>query len=83
MTKTDKKRFIRIVCNVARDDLLKKVDRFPESWDGIELRQLIIDTFHAQGGIVRGYYVNDRARMLADRKRLKAYKNEVLVRNLV
>lgn len=77
MTKTEKvrekKKFIRELVGAVRDRLLDRVGDVPEEWDGIELRQWIADTFAQQA-----YSLT----MRQDRKRLKAFRNECLVRNL-
>lgn len=70
MTKTEKKKFIKSLCDSIRDDLVKKVERMPDEWDGHELRELIAD-------------LADRERTSSmTGKRKRDYRNEVLVRNL-
>lgn len=73
MTKAEKKKFIRDLVGSVRFLLLDRVDKVPEEWDGIELRQWIADTFAQQA------YSHTLRR---DPKRLKAFRNECLVRNL-
>jgi hypothetical protein len=70
MELTDKRRFIEELIGNVQRDVLSKVDRVPEDWDGIELRQWIADHFTSAV-----YSPSSPARM-------KAYRNEVLVRNL-
>ena len=41
MTKQEQAQFIEDLMNGIRDDLLSKVDGFPEDWDGYELRLLV------------------------------------------
>lgn len=45
MNKAEKKRFIRQLIRNVQNDLIEAVDRLPEEWDGIELRELIADRF--------------------------------------
>lgn len=42
---TTQKQFINDLCNRIKDELTSKANRFPESWDGVELRQLIAMRF--------------------------------------
>jgi hypothetical protein len=65
MEKTKKKEFIKNLCNEVRDGLLRNVDKFPEDWDGHELREIIADEF-------------DRERSLSrmGQGRVRAYKRE-------
>lgn len=52
-------------------EILKTVDKLPENWDGVELRQFIADRFSdcVIKGILQG-------------KRKKEYQNTMLVNNL-
>jgi hypothetical protein len=66
---------IRIVNELATQVIASvivdiKVGHVPANWDGWELRQLVADRFTRQ------------TRLAEDPKRLKAYKNTVLVNNL-
>jgi hypothetical protein len=70
MTHTDQANFILELCNSVRDKLVLNVHNHPEDWDGHELRQLISDAF------------KDAAYIPMDRKRMKEYKNTVIVNNL-
>lgn len=65
-------RFITDLMNSMRDTLLGKVARFPEDWDGYELRELIKDYVAENAPVGTGM----------NRSRKAAYDNEVLVRNL-
>jgi hypothetical protein len=73
MTKSEKKVFIRNVCASIRDELISKIDSgaIPEEWDGIELRQLLAEK--ADG---------ETYPTMLTHKRLKDYKNTVIVNNL-
>lgn len=69
MTPADKKVFIHDLCSSIKHSILEKVDRMPEDWNGIELRQLLADRF-----------ADATAPM--QRKRMKEYKNTVRILNL-
>jgi hypothetical protein len=68
-TPEGKVRFIRDLCDSVREALCKRVGDMPADWDGIELRELLAGRFAA-------------STTMMNRKRRRAYKNEVLVRNL-
>lgn len=72
LTAKDKKTFIRNLCNSIRDELVGKVKDMPEEWDGMELRELLAEKFRRETYDV----------MKDNRKRMRAYRNEVIVRNL-
>ena len=70
MTETQRRLFISALCETVQKDVLSKASRMPEEWDGREPREFIADSF-------------EQCRMpIEDRKRRKAYRNEVVVRNL-
>lgn len=71
MNQQEKIQFIRDITDNLRDTLLERVDRIPEEWDGIELRELLMDVAESQFVYIK---------MPVSRKR--AYNNTVLVRNL-
>lgn len=71
MTRKEQRRFIReLVRNVERD-LLKQVPKLPAEWDGHELRALIRDRF------AQVYWST------MSKGRMRAYRNEVSVRQLL
>lgn len=72
MNSKDKKRFITNLCNSVKLELISKIGKMPENWDGIELRELICDKFKNET-----YLGNDKKS-----KRFKDYQNEVLIKNL-
>ena len=72
MTKKDKKRFIRELIQSVTKEILDKVDKMPEEWDGHELRQFLADNFQDCSNLMRKDY----------RSRYRAYKNKRLVNNL-
>jgi hypothetical protein len=71
MNTRDKAAFVRDLISSVRTDLLKKVSRTPEEWDGHELRQWIADSFREQAysNVLKG-------------KRHRDYVNAVAVHNL-
>jgi hypothetical protein len=71
MNQQEKTEFVLELCDTLRDTLLERVARMPDEWDGIEIRQLMVDLAETQFVYVK---------MSPARK--KAYKNTVLVNNL-
>jgi hypothetical protein len=70
MDQADKKKFIANLCDSVRDELVAKVEDMPDNWDGHELRQLIASKFNREAfDLIRG-------------KRGRAFRNEILTRNL-
>ncbi|MFA5340336.1 MAG: hypothetical protein WC332_01025 [Clostridia bacterium] len=72
MNKYEKVTFITDLIRNVQGDILKKVDKLPEDWDGWELRQLVAD-----------YFTNAAFFTDNDKRRKKEYKNTVLVNNLI
>ncbi len=72
MTPEDKREFITSLCNSVRDELLGKVDKMPEEWNGIELRRLIAEKFSYE-------QANKR---LWNRKRVQDYNSAIYNENL-
>jgi hypothetical protein len=73
MNTQEKQQFIIDILETTKQSLLSKVDRMPEHWNGVELRQLIED------------YVIENINygsIKQDRKRYKDYHNDCLVNNL-
>ena len=71
MNYRERKEFVNSLIRNVRRDLVEKLEHVPETWDGHELRKWIAERFqHA-----------DMSRLMTG-KRLKDYRNEVLVRNL-
>ena len=71
MTRVQQRRFIReLIRNVERGILLQ-VPKLPATWDGHELRALVRDR------VALVYWQTMR------RGRVRAYRNEVRVRNLI
>ena len=73
MTKKQRDRFIRTLCKAVRDEMLLKSKNMPSSWDGIELRWYIADTF-------AGVVFTDSGKRKG--KRYADYRNETYISNL-
>jgi hypothetical protein len=71
MNQQEKTKFILDITENLRNALLERVHKMPESWDGVEIRQLISDLVTAK----YNYH-----RMSPARKR--HYNNTVLNKNL-
>ena len=70
MTASNRKRFIRGLCNNVRNKILSKVAQMPDDWDGIELRSYIAACFaECKMGNLAG-------------KRLRDYRNAIYTSNL-
>ncbi len=78
MNAAEKRRFIRDLIRNVQADILAKVEKMPEDWDGHELRRYVADTFDRSAMTVgrKGPYGKPYA------KRTRDYRNEVIVRNL-
>lgn len=76
MAPSEQRRFIRQLIGNVKKDLIAKVPKIPREWDGIELRQWIADAFT---DATCGY---SKRKELTWKRRFRAYRNEVLVRNL-
>lgn len=74
MTKQEKKRFVRDLMKSLTLDILSKVDAMPDDWDGHELRMYIAERVDNEANYLR--------RDKGMRKRLRDYRNAVIVNNL-
>ena len=72
MNRAEKEQFIVELLKAMETRLLKRVKHMPEEWDGVELRQLIADAAK-----------NNAIPSLLKNKRLRDYRNTVLVENLL
>lgn len=70
MTKEQQHEFITGLVDAVKSEIMSKVDKMPEAWDGIELRQFLADKFA------------DAAYVKMPASRRKAYRNTILVDNL-
>jgi hypothetical protein len=73
MTKTEQEQLIISLTQNLQSDLLKKVDKMPENWDGHEIRRFVLDYF--QTNYVIGTALNG--------KRKREYNNTIIVENLL
>lgn len=71
MTKHERARFITDLMDAMKSSIIKNSERFPENWDGYEIRQYI-----------QGFVTENAIFRPMDPKRAKAYRNDVLVNNL-
>lgn len=70
MDRDEKITFMSELCAAVLHAAVAKVDQMPEDWNGIELRDYLADKF-------------DESRwQVHNKKRRKAYRNEVITRNL-
>ena len=70
MTRREQRKFIKEHASRVLDDILTDAHKFPEEWDGFELRLLMAEVFARQVQSLDGF-------------RLRKYRNEAMVRNLV
>lgn len=73
MNLVEKDKFVHSILDDLKESILKKVDQMPEDWDGHEIRVFIKD-YYSQ------HYIIGTA--LAG-KRLKEYKNTIVITNLI
>lgn len=71
MNRAEQHEFVRDLTKTIRDGVLRDIAEgaVPETWDGLELRQLLADRFEASV-------------FPMDRSRKRAYLNEAMTRNL-
>lgn len=74
MTKKEQLRFCNELIHNIAVEIRGKVKNFPEEWDGIELREYIAEKFSLASFTIKEKH---------NRSRLRAYRNEVLVRGLL
>jgi hypothetical protein len=72
MNQQEKTQFVLDICDNLRDAMLERVEKMPEGWDGIELRQLMSDMITSNFNYCP-----------MDRVRKKKYNQVVLEKNLV
>lgn len=71
MNVNEKDQFVQRILHDLKHEILRRVPKFPEEWDGHEIRQFISD-----------YYNEHYAKYMLQGKRLKEYKNICLINNL-
>jgi hypothetical protein len=74
MSKAHQSRIVRDLTKSIRDEILREIKggSIPDSWDGVELRQLLADKF-AEATYSKSFM---------GRARMKEYRNTVITRNL-
>jgi hypothetical protein len=80
VTKHEQAKLLEAILDNMKAAMMAKVDRFPENWDGIEIRQYLADH-----GIEIRQYLADQFALEArpmHRKRLRNYRNDVITRPL-
>ena len=70
----DRNEFIVELIERVKNELLTECGKYPDTWDGVELRWRVRDAF---AGVVFGGYTDKRD------KRFKDYKNTCLIKNLI
>jgi hypothetical protein len=82
MTPDDQIPFVNGLIENVRKEIVQRIETrgIPETWDGIELRELIADYFD-QCRHLTSKGNSDRAK--GHQVRRRAYKNEVLIRGLL
>jgi hypothetical protein len=48
-----KKAFVRSLCRAVAEDIVVKLDRVPEDWNGWELRELVVRMFEREAMYTR------------------------------
>ena len=72
MTRQEQRKFVKEVIDSVSKDIVEKLPKVPEEWDGRELRQFVADNFALATWALK-----------EDKTRYRDYKNEVVVRDLV
>lgn len=74
MNLSERRQFIRSLTNSVKKSLLAQAPKMPANWNGLELRELIADTFDRERFLsTRGH--SDRS--TNSKRRLKAYEQDV------
>lgn len=71
MTKQEKINFINDLLGMAKNDIIKEVEKMPDNWGGVELRQYILN-----------YTKNHIAWTKMNENQYKEYLNDTIVYNL-
>ena len=71
MNKQEKITFIETLTETLKQDMLSKIDRMPEEWDGLELRYLMKDK--GAECVWAG---------MGNKQRLRAYRNDCRVKGI-
>lgn len=79
MDQIQRENFLIELLDSIKTDILARAAAMPDNWDGHELRRYVSDqTRHLAGGHLQ----EGNARATGNTKRLKAYRNDVITRNL-
>jgi hypothetical protein len=70
MVKKNQEQLVRRFIREVKEGILRSSHKWPEGWDGLELRQLVIDSFSAQA-------------IPMTMERSKNYNNDVIVNDLL
>jgi hypothetical protein len=76
MNEEEKRIFVANLCDDIRNSILRRVERMPDEWDGIELRQFIADEFQAEATISRRNFKGNQ-------RRLRLYHQAIYNNNLI
>lgn len=74
-----KKEFIYNLIESVKQDLINNAHRFPEEWDGIEIRHLIAKKFDSEDYLLSK---NTRGRSLTNKRRCRECENDIIIHNL-
>ena len=75
MTKEEKRIYIEALIDGVKRDIVAKLDRLPDRWDGHELSRYIADCFQTANG---GLLAPGRVRRNGQTNRLRSYHNDIL-----
>jgi ribose 5-phosphate isomerase RpiB len=75
MTRDEQRTFVHDLTTAVARSIMENIENgsIPHTWDGIELRMLLAEKFGAEAA---------RCTDIMGRKRMKEYRNDVIVRNL-
>jgi len=74
MKKAEKKRFIRDITRNLKNEMLKKIDKIPENWNGIELRIYLVE-------MAKDFLVFSSSRT-SNKRLLRSVKNSIIINGL-
>lgn len=69
MNAAEKKAFIETICDRVRDEIIEKIPKMPEEWNGFQLRELVGEMFQ-------------REKMNMSRRQRRDYHNDCYMYNL-
>ena len=74
MTKDEQRQLLDNFIDQVKDRILERSDKWPDDWDGFELRWLAQEAFN--------YECSSLGEKTRNRKRYREFRNAVLVNNL-